>query len=72
MSAATGSPRRAERTTPARSASRCSGGFWKEAARLDLLNEPEPNDWVGHGLVDALGAIEAARRAMPVDRPATR
>ncbi len=44
----------------------------RESARLDLLNEPEPNDWVGHGLVDALGAIEAARRMMPVDRPAAR
>jgi len=44
----------------------------RDSARLDLLDEPEPNDWVGHGLVDALGAIEAVRRAMPIDKTTTR
>lgn len=44
----------------------------RDSARLDLLDQPEPNDWVGHGLVDAFGAIEALRRAMPIDEPERR
>lgn len=45
----------------------------KETARLDTLGVSDPNDIVGHGLVDAYAAIKAVQKKIgvgPSDRPA--